>query len=39
MYKQWAQTQDKKTSENKLKSDFEMHFQKLKDSGESEEIE
>lgn len=36
MYKQWVQTQDKKTSESKLKADFELHFQKLKDSGESE---
>lgn len=39
MYGQWVATQDRKTNEAKLKADFEVYFSRLRESGESEEIE
>lgn len=39
MYKDWAQTQDKKLGDTKLRIDFDLYFMKLKESGENEEIE
>ena len=38
MYKEWVATQDKKLGETKLRNEFSSAFEKLKDSGQNEEI-
>lgn len=35
MYKQWLVTQDKKQGEAKLRADFSVYFEKLKESGQN----
>lgn len=39
MYKEWVATQDKKLGETKLRNEFSIAFEKLKDSGQNEEIQ